>query len=153
MQTVVLSLGGSLVNPGRPDSQYVASLVRLLRGMKYRFGIVVGGGKLARKWADDARKKGAQVIGGEVLDRAGLLMSPALVLNARNDPFVPAAALPQQAEVGRHVTLWHPAHDREDPRGFRPPAHCPAGPRQPGALPRGPARQPRASRACGCGAG
>lgn len=34
---------------------------------------------------------------------------PALVLNARNDPFVPASCLPSQAEVGTHVTLWHPA--------------------------------------------
>jgi predicted alpha/beta-fold hydrolase len=33
---------------------------------------------------------------------------PALVLNARNDPFVPADSLPTQAEVGRHVTLWQP---------------------------------------------
>ena len=56
---VVLSLGGSLVNPGEPDPQYVASLVRMLRSTKYRFGIVVGGGKLARKWADSARKKGS----------------------------------------------------------------------------------------------
>ena len=35
---------------------------------------------------------------------------PALVLNARNDPFVPAECLPAQREVGDHVTLWHPAH-------------------------------------------
>ena len=35
---------------------------------------------------------------------------PALVLNARNDPFVPAACLPSASEVGSHVTLWHPAH-------------------------------------------
>ena len=35
---------------------------------------------------------------------------PALVLNARNDPFVPADCLPSQSEVGEHVTLWHPAH-------------------------------------------
>ena len=35
---------------------------------------------------------------------------PALVLNARNDPFVPAASLPQQRVVGRHVTLWQPEH-------------------------------------------
>jgi hypothetical protein len=35
---------------------------------------------------------------------------PALVLNARNDPFVPAASLPTQAQVGRRVTLWQPAH-------------------------------------------
>lgn len=34
---------------------------------------------------------------------------PALVLNARNDPFVPAASLPSPGEVGRHVTLWQPA--------------------------------------------
>ncbi|MFA6214657.1 MAG: UMP kinase [Candidatus Micrarchaeia archaeon] len=58
MQTVILSLGGSLVNPGTPDAQYVSSLVRLLSGMKYRFGIVVGGGRLARQWADAVRKKG-----------------------------------------------------------------------------------------------
>ncbi len=33
---------------------------------------------------------------------------PALVLNARNDPFVPAASLPAAHEVGSHVTLWQP---------------------------------------------
>jgi predicted alpha/beta-fold hydrolase len=35
---------------------------------------------------------------------------PALVVNARNDPFVPAWSLPTQSEVGDSVTLWHPAH-------------------------------------------
>ena len=35
---------------------------------------------------------------------------PALVLNARNDPFVPADSLPRPHEVGRWVTLWQPAH-------------------------------------------
>jgi predicted alpha/beta-fold hydrolase len=35
---------------------------------------------------------------------------PALVVNARNDPFVPAWSLPSQAEVGKNVTLWQPAH-------------------------------------------
>ncbi|MDR0224804.1 MAG: alpha/beta fold hydrolase [Burkholderiaceae bacterium] len=33
---------------------------------------------------------------------------PALLLNARNDPFVPAASLPTPGEVGRRVTLWQP---------------------------------------------
>ena len=33
---------------------------------------------------------------------------PALVLNARNDPFVPAHSLPMQPEAGRFVTLWQP---------------------------------------------
>ena len=35
---------------------------------------------------------------------------PALVLNARNDPFVPAASLPRAADVGPQVTLWQPQH-------------------------------------------
>jgi predicted alpha/beta-fold hydrolase len=35
---------------------------------------------------------------------------PALLLNARNDPFVPAASLPRADAVGRHVTLWQPLH-------------------------------------------
>jgi hypothetical protein len=35
---------------------------------------------------------------------------PALVLNARNDPFVPADSLPAAGEVGRSVTLWQSAH-------------------------------------------
>ncbi len=35
---------------------------------------------------------------------------PALAVNARNDPFVPAWSLPDQQKVGQHVTLWQPAH-------------------------------------------
>jgi hypothetical protein len=35
---------------------------------------------------------------------------PALLLNARNDPFVPAASLPGPAQAGHWVTLWQPAH-------------------------------------------
>jgi hypothetical protein len=49
---------------------------------------------------------------------------PALVVNAVNDPFVPAASLPRQGEVGAHVTLWQPAHGGHV--GFplgRPPGH------------------------------
>lgn len=34
---------------------------------------------------------------------------PALALNARNDPFVPAASLPRPHEAGPSVTLWQPA--------------------------------------------
>lgn len=35
---------------------------------------------------------------------------PALLVNALNDPFVPASSLPKRHEVGHHVTLWQPAH-------------------------------------------
>jgi len=40
----------------------------------------------------------------------GQVRIPALVLNAHNDPFVPASSLPQPHEVGRFVTLWQPPH-------------------------------------------
>ncbi|MBK5956898.1 alpha/beta hydrolase [Rhodoplanes elegans] len=33
---------------------------------------------------------------------------PTLVLNARNDPFVPGWSLPTRDQVGPHVTLWQP---------------------------------------------
>jgi predicted alpha/beta-fold hydrolase len=54
---------------------------------------------------------------------------PALVVNALNDPFVPAASLPQHHAVGKHVTLWHPAQGGHVgfPQG-RPPAHVRAMP-------------------------
>jgi predicted alpha/beta-fold hydrolase len=35
---------------------------------------------------------------------------PALALNALNDPFLPAQALPRPDQVGPWVTLWQPAH-------------------------------------------
>jgi predicted alpha/beta-fold hydrolase len=38
----------------------------------------------------------------------GLREVPTLVLNALNDPFVPAWCLPKHAEVGPAVTLWQP---------------------------------------------
>ncbi|MDQ0587919.1 putative alpha/beta-fold hydrolase [Variovorax paradoxus] len=40
----------------------------------------------------------------------GAIRVPALVVNALNDPFIPAWSLPGPGEVGPHVTLWQPAH-------------------------------------------
>jgi len=38
----------------------------------------------------------------------GRLRLPTLIVNARNDPFVPASSLPQVAQAGRNITLWQP---------------------------------------------
>jgi predicted alpha/beta-fold hydrolase len=35
---------------------------------------------------------------------------PSLVINARNDPFIPADSLPAAHEVGQYVHLWQPEH-------------------------------------------
>ena len=47
---------------------------------------------------------------GSAKPRLAEIQLPALVLNARNDPFLPGAALPRPEQVGRHVTLWQPEH-------------------------------------------
>ena len=39
----------------------------------------------------------------------GQIAVPALVLNALNDPFIPAVSLPQRVDVSAQVTLWQPA--------------------------------------------
>ncbi len=40
--------------------------------------------------------------------RMAEIQIPALALNARNDPFMPASSLPKAGQVGKHVTLWQP---------------------------------------------
>jgi predicted alpha/beta-fold hydrolase len=42
--------------------------------------------------------------------RLDAIRLPALVLNAQNDPFVPASSLPTHAPAGDWVTLWQPQH-------------------------------------------
>ncbi len=66
---------------------------------------------------------------GSAKPRLGEIRIPALVVNALNDPFVPAACLPAQSEVGAYVTLWQPAHGGHVgfPQGT-PPGHVRALP-------------------------
>ncbi len=60
MQTVVLSIGGSSINPtGEPDVAYVKTLAKIIRESKCRIGIVTGGGSSARAYAKAARALGA----------------------------------------------------------------------------------------------
>jgi acyl-CoA reductase-like NAD-dependent aldehyde dehydrogenase len=96
----------------------------------------------AQAQLDDARKKGARVIGGEVLDRAGLRMAPALVLDARADmavmseetfgPVIPvmkvgraeeAVALCNEGALGLAASVW----TRDLERGERLAAALEAG--------------------------
>lgn len=52
---VVLSIGGSLINPGEPDMGFIKEIASLLKKMPYRFGVVCGGGKIARDYAKAVR--------------------------------------------------------------------------------------------------
>ncbi len=68
-QWVVLSVGGSLLNDGKPNLEMGRMLAEALKGTGLRLGIVCGGGKQARRAAERARKK----TGSEFLaDEAGI---------------------------------------------------------------------------------
>lgn len=59
---------------------------------------------------------------------------PALALNARNDPFMPASSLPSRADVSERVTLWQPDTGGhvgfvQTQRWWRLPGHVAAMPR------------------------
>jgi uridylate kinase len=54
-ETIVISLGGSLIVPDRVDAEYVKNFVSLVKektGHGIRFAIVTGGGKIAREYRD-----------------------------------------------------------------------------------------------------
>ena len=50
--TITLSLGGSIINPGKIDSQFLTDFSKMIIGLidKYKFMIVCGGGKVARQY-------------------------------------------------------------------------------------------------------
>lgn len=61
METVVLSLGGSLVAPNGVDVSFVKRFCAFLKKQTgYRFVIVIGGGKPARVYQDAARALGVK---------------------------------------------------------------------------------------------
>ncbi len=57
---VVLSIGGSAINPkGEPDLNFLKSMAKMIKKSKNNFGILTGGGSVARTYAKAVRKLGA----------------------------------------------------------------------------------------------
>lgn len=55
METIVLSLGGSLIVPGEVDTEFLSSFKKLIEGqvaLGKKFIIITGGGKICRKYQD-----------------------------------------------------------------------------------------------------
>lgn len=65
-ESVVVSIGGSILIPGENDAVYISELSKMLKEVsdKVSISIVVGGGKTARYYADVAGK-----LGGSMHDR------------------------------------------------------------------------------------
>jgi uridylate kinase len=79
MDSVVVSLGGSILVPGEKDSEYISALARLMRSLsrKYSLILVCGGGKPARYYISVGRDLLASP---EELDEMGIAVTR---LNAR----------------------------------------------------------------------
>jgi uridylate kinase len=79
METVVLSLGGSVLVRDEGDTSYVRRIAKILIGMsaKYKLYIVTGGGKIARYYIKAGRDLGADE---SFLDEMGIEVTR---LNAR----------------------------------------------------------------------
>jgi uridylate kinase len=58
-QIIVLSIGGSLINDGRPSKPMAEYIASIIKGSEYKMGIVVGGGKEAREKVAKVLKSGA----------------------------------------------------------------------------------------------
>ena len=71
MESVVISLGGSIISTEGLNLAFMESFARELQkfGEGYRFGIVVGGGSLARSYISELRKYG---VNDNVLDEIGI---------------------------------------------------------------------------------
>lgn len=91
---VVLSVGGSLLNPGKPDFDFIEKLASLLKRLKskYQFAVVCGGGVPAREQASCIRKLG----GSEFLaDETAILctrMNALLLIASLGDDAYPSVA-------------------------------------------------------------
>ena len=58
---IVISIGGSIIAPKNPDVEYIERFSGFIKDLsgKNSFGIVVGGGKIARDYITASRKFGA----------------------------------------------------------------------------------------------
>jgi len=56
METVVLSLGGSIIYPGEIDVDFLSRFKELILAQKKKFIIITGGGVICRKYMEAAKK-------------------------------------------------------------------------------------------------
>lgn len=107
------------------DFEEIGWILQRLRQRAFQPLLVVGvslGGNAMLRWAQEAGSQATQVASAVASIKSAAsywhkasakpqlpgVLIPSLLLNAQNDPFVPAASLPQRDAVSRQVTLWQP---------------------------------------------
>ncbi|MFH1222458.1 MAG: UMP kinase [Candidatus Micrarchaeota archaeon] len=90
--TIVLSIGGSCVNPdGKPDVAFVKSIAALIRKSNEKFGILVGGGRVARDYAAAARELGASEFDADEIAIVSTKQNAMLIVQGLKDIAYPVA--------------------------------------------------------------
>jgi len=103
--TVVLSVGGSCINPdGNPDIKFVQDLAELLKKSPHNFGILTGGGKPARVYAEAARKLGASEFNADEIAILSTRQNAMLLLDAVREIAYPVV-LHDFSEARKAATL------------------------------------------------
>jgi len=109
METVVLSLGGSiLIKESEPDTTYIRALAKVLLGIssKHKLYVVTGGGKIARSYIRSGRDLGADET---FLDEMGIevtRLNARLLITALGDRAFHAP--PRNYDEALHAGRTHP---------------------------------------------
>jgi uridylate kinase len=104
---VVLSVGGSMVYPeGGPDLDFLKSLGNAIKKSKHSFGILTGGGTVARKYAKAARALGASEYDADSIAITSTKQNAQLVIaslkNAKLDVYDKVIDNFEEAKVPAH---------------------------------------------------
>lgn len=87
MKTIIISLGGSIIADDNINIQFLKGFKKIIEKYNYRFIIVTGGGKTARKYIDAARKLKINADDEDLIGIAATRLNAELVrsiLNQRN---------------------------------------------------------------------
>ncbi len=85
--SVVVSIGGSILVPGSNDSEYIARLAEMLKALcsEVRLAIVCGGGKTARYYAETGRQLGGDTYQLDILGIGATRLNAQLLALALGD--------------------------------------------------------------------
>jgi len=106
---VVLSIGGSSINPdGKPDIKFLKEISAILRKSKHEFGIVTGGGSVARAYATAARELGAGEYDADAVAIIATKQNAHVLIAALGDiahPNVPRTFERARMHLGKHKVV------------------------------------------------
>ena len=109
--SVVVSIGGSILVPGNNDAEYIARLASMLKELSgsVRLAVVCGGGKTARYYAETGRELGGDTYQLDILGIGATRLNAQLLALALGDmpDKVPETAeeTASRAEVGRIAVM------------------------------------------------